>query len=234
MMHTARGHTLVELLIAMGLAALISVGVASLYVSQNAIARSETQRDRAQLDAHYAYDIITHLLRQAATSSVVISYPGSAKFNADNEPQAPADDALVVDFLLPAGYPVWPNDQAVGADNFPNNAVRLHWQNTGDFAHQIQIGTAATRDALADAALRPLTGGDQLTQTRIINFDVWPLSNVSGQRQANASDLAIGGYVVRVTARTAGADASFQRTADNTTLAHYRTYTLSGGVAPRN
>ncbi|MDH4273969.1 MAG: prepilin-type N-terminal cleavage/methylation domain-containing protein [Gammaproteobacteria bacterium] len=227
-MNTRRnnGHTLVELLVAMGLAAVISVGVASLYVSQNALARNESQRDQTQTDAHFAFDIVSRLLRQARQDSIQVTYPASAKLNADNEPGTAETDGIVVDFLLPEGYPVWPNDKG----EFSTPAVRLSWTTSGQTAYQLRIGTATKREDLANSAMQTLAGG----LSPVINLDVWPLNNITGKPQNSVTDIASGGYLVRVTARTAGIDASFTRTDDKSELAHVRTYTVSGSVAPRN
>lgn len=137
--HRNSGLTLVELMISVTVASLISIGVVSLYASQSSVFVNESHSTQARTDGRDVYIVISRLLRQAESSSIVVSSDAAS---------------TTIDLTLPSGYPVWPNTTFP----FTNNAVRLAWTNTGDNAYQIRIATGSSIANLGAAQLTTLVG----------------------------------------------------------------------------
>lgn len=223
-----RGHTLIELMVALTLSSLLMVGLVSLFAAQAGVVRHETERDQAAHEAQTALEILSRLLRQAEADSIAIRYEGAASApNAANALEQ-ASDAIRVDFTVPANYAVWPADGS-------NNAIRIRWNNSdAASAYAIRITNSASKGTLDDNGLQRLAGGNQGLSPRVINLDFWPLRSPS-VLQANATDAPLAGYLLRVTVRAANQDPSYTNPLDGDgPLQHYRTYTASGIVAPRN
>lgn len=230
-MQNAHGYSLVELMISIALATLMSLGVVNIFINQTGTINTETQRDITLLGANQTFDTISRLLRQADKNSIRINYPANTELNTSNKPEI-ENDATVIDFLLPKGFNVWPNNKPP----YINNAIRLSWNNfaNDDDAYTIQIAKAENLDALSGKPLQTLAGDSSGEQARIVNFDIWPMRN---QRtpQALFSAPANAGYLLSVTTRTAQADMSFINPVDpDGPLKHYRTNTASGIIFPRN
>ncbi len=225
-MRTQTGHTLIELMISITLSSLILVGAISLFVAQAGVIRSETQRDQAAQEAQNAFDVISRLLRQAQAGSISITYTGTpSQYNAQGTPEQ-ADDGINIKFTVPSGYAVW-QDQT-GA----KNAVRITWTNgtDSDAPNAIRIAGAATTGALDGETLQTLAGGNEGSLPRVVNLDLWPLLDAETPQDLT-TDPPLGGYLLTLTMRTASADPTFTNPLDSS---HYRTYTASGVVAPRN
>lgn len=227
-----QGFNLIELMVATVIATFMSFTVLSIYVNQTTHLTHETQRDSAIQEANRTFDLISRLLRQAQKASIDISYPTATTVNNETTPEI-SDDAISIDFSLPSGFNIWPNDKAP----YQNNDVRLKWDNSdnGDNPYVIQIANATNTGSISDQHLRDL-GGDNLgDQARIINLDIWPLAD-QRNLQDSVTQSANNGYLLRITARAANSDLSYTNPnfADDNPLKHFRTYTVSGIISPRN
>jgi len=224
------GFTLIELMIASTLATLMSLGVLSIYVNQSGNISAEEQRSATAQEAHRAFDLVSRMLRQAEQNSIVINYNTGKSVNENNEPEI-SNDAITIDFTLPANLDVWPNTHANGAPDRP--AVRLRWHNgTGENPYKIQLANTTSLDNLASATLTDIAGSDVGSLARIVNLDFWPLLDPRTLQNAS-TDAPIHGYMLRVTARAAQPDITYN---DGSTgqYKNYRTYTTTGVIAPRN
>jgi len=227
-----KGFSLIELMIAMVIAAIMSLAVLSIFVNQTTHLVHETQRDSAVQEANRTFDLISRLLRQAQKDSIDISYPGSTKVNDENIPEI-TNDAISIDFTLPTGFNIWPNDQAP----YENNNVRLKWdnKNNSENPYVIQIANASNAGGISNFDLKDLAGDNSGDQARIINLDIWPLAD-QRNLQNSVSQAANNGYLLRVTARTAQKDSSYvnPNVSADSPQKHFRTYTVSGVISPRN
>jgi len=225
-----KGFSLIELMIAMTIAAFMSLAVISIFVNQTTHLSHETQRDSAVQEANRTFDMISRLLRQSYKNSINITYPAGKTPNNESTPEI-SNDEINIDFSIPDGFNVWPNDKAP----YENNNVRLKWNNNSDNSYVIQIASANNFDAISDSDLKILAGDNTGDQARIVNLDIWPLAD---QRtlQNTANQTANSGYLLRVTARTAQKDIAYINpdVAEDNPQKHYRTYTVSGVVSPRN
>lgn len=226
-----KGFSLVELMVAITLATLMSLGVLGIFVNQTGNITHESQRDIATLEANRSFDVLSRLLRQAYKADININYPTGTSLNQENTPEI-SNDAVVVDFLLPANFSIWPNDKPP----YNNNAIRISWNNnsSSESGYKIQMAKANSLDALSSAPLQDIAGANSDSLARIINLDVWPMQNPR-TTQASASADGEYGYLLRVTTRTANPDMSFENPDDpDGPLQRYRTHTVSGIIFPRN
>ncbi len=201
----ARGHTLVELMIALTLAGLVSVGVFALFAQQSGLLRQEARLQQGRQEGAYLFDLIATLLRQARADSVRIHIQPGTPPTAE-QPEG-SDDAITIDLVLPAGVPIWPNTDG------QRPAVRLQWRREDG---RLWLATAAEPGALDRAPLRPFRG--QAPTTPLLDLDLWPL-DARLRPQPSADAPAPGGY--RLALLLPGADAA-------------RWHVHSGLVAPRN
>lgn len=228
----SKGFSLIELMVAMTIAVLMSLAVLSIFVNQTTQLTHETQRDNAIQEANRTFNVISRLLRQAYKNSIDITYPTGVTANNETTPEI-ANDAIDIKFALPSGFNVWPNDKAP----YENNSVRIKWNNKSneDNPYVIQIANASNAGAISDFDLQPLGGDNTGDQARIVNLDIWPLAD-QRNLQNSASLAANGGYLLRVTARTAQKDISYVNpdVPEDNPQKHFRTYTVSGVISPRN
>jgi len=229
---STKGFSLIELMIAMVIAAIMSLAVLSIFANQTTHLTHETQRDNAVQEANRTFDVISRLLRQAHKESINISYPNATTVNDENTPEI-NNDAISIDFSLPPGFNIWPNDQAP----YENNNVRLKWNNSSNSENPyvIQIANAANAGGISNFDLKDIAGDNTGDQARIVNLDIWPLAD-QRNLQNSVSQSANNGYLLRVTARTAQKDISYTHpnVSDDSAQKHFRTYTVSGIISPRN
>ncbi len=152
-----RGFTLIELMISVTLASLLSIAVVTAYSNQAATFVSQGRRNQATEDGRDAFMVLSGLLRQAITSSLTINQTANR---------------TTIDFQIPAGFPIWPNTTAP----YDRNAVRILWENTGATADQIRIATATSPGGLAAAPLVTLVGSTAGSNTRITELSLTPLA----------------------------------------------------------
>jgi len=226
-----KGFTLIELMIATTLASLMSIGVLSVYVNQSGNISSESQRDATKREAHRAFNTISRLLRQAQRDSIQIAYNGANQGAVSTQPDI-VGTSLQIDFTLPENTDIWPN---VNSSVIDNNAVRLSWAaGNGTSPFQIQIANTTSMGGLAAAPLETMAGSNNNSMPHIINVVFWPL-NTQRTIQAAVTDNANSGYLLQITARTGAPDLTYINPKYSTgTFKNYRTYTVSGVVAPRN
>lgn len=230
-MKSIKGYSLVELMIATTLATIMSLGVLGIFINQTGSINTETQRDITAQEANYAFDQISRLLRQSIKSSININYPTGESLNPANAPELPSD-AIIIDFLLPSGYNIWPNTK----EPFINNAIRIKWNNntSSPDANQIQIALSDSISNLGSAPLNTLVGSNAGDHSRIINLDIWPMLDA---RNTHASSNATGnaGYLLKITTRSANKDLNYINSEDpDGPLKQFRTHTVSGIIFPRN
>ena len=237
--HTKRaaGFTLIEMMVTLAVGSMIAIGVLAAFTGQADAIRQETARDSTTKEIDTAFNTVADLLRHAQASSVVLSYGASGQRNpvdAILKRVTPyvADDALTVDFMLPADLSIWPNDVAP----FANRAVRLTWTNQIGSAERdtLLIGTATTIAGLAGTTMMRLSGSAVEGSPHIINFDLWPLTD-KFVPATTATALAATGYLLQLDARAGQIDASYDnKIAGMETLKRYRIASASGAVTPRN
>lgn len=148
-----QGFTLIEMMISIVVASLLSIAVVNTFTSQSSMFTTQSQRNRMANDGRDAYEVISRLLRQAEASSIATSISAGS---------------TTIDFTIPAGFPVWPNTTAP----YDNNAVRLQWSSSGNHANRVRIGTASSIAALSSAELATLAGDTSGSNTQIIDLEL--------------------------------------------------------------
>lgn len=227
------GLTLIEMMIALVISMLLTVAAMAMYVSQSRVVVHQARKEQASQTDTLAYEALSRLLRHAETGSISITYGGTgtaAAPNASGTPEIPGD-SISIDFTLPSGYAIWPNETSP----FTNNAVRIAWSNSGANAYQIRIANAASVAALGSAASSTVAGSNVGANARVINLDYWPLQGDGRTLQPSASSSAAGGYRLTLTTRAGTPDPGYINPYDaNGPLKNYRTASIMGVVVPRN
>ncbi len=216
------GVGMVEILIGITISSLLTIAVVTVYLSQNVMFNQQSSRNQAASNAWDVYALVTGLVRHSQVDSFDINY-GSGGRNPDGpeniELLGPSDevvnDEITVTFSLPVGMKVWPNDVAP----FDKNVVRLTWKSFGDDRYKIQV---ELNDGSGFGAPILIAGGTDGSNTRIINFDMWPLDS-TGALQANLTDSPDGGFRVLISTRASMAVGESDPV-----------FTVSGSVLPKN
>lgn len=230
---TQAGLTLIEMMIALVIGMLVTLASIYVYLGQSRVVVHQARKEQANQAGSIAFEVLSRLLRHAEVGATVIAYPGSGAAAQPNTAAVPelAGDGVTVDFVLPSGYDIWPNDTAPYTDT----AIRIGWSNSGADAYRIRIAKAASVAALGAATLTPVAGANSGPDARIVNLDFWPLQSDGRTLQASASDAASGGYRLTLTTRAGLADPGYVNPNDaNGPLKHYRTTSIVGVVASRN
>lgn len=228
------GISLIELMIVIVLSSFVTLTTSAMFTQHMSVIRTDSDKDVLREETINAFMLANYLLRHAEAGSVNVQYLGAVnKTNSADELEI-ANKKVQIDFSLPAGFPVWPNDTAP----FSENHVRLRWSNTeSDLkSYAITIATAASSAGLSSAVAAVLAGGNTKNSTRIVNLDVWPLSMDGKTLQPNKSDPAAGGYLIGITGRTSSIANGYTHplAATNPAFKNYRTYTTAGTAMPRN
>lgn len=222
MSRAMRGYSLIEMMISVTLASLLFAAAASVFFQQSHHIERETVREIAVHECHSTFDKLGRLLRQAQLDTIDIQY-GSGKSN--TEPES-ANDSIQITFALPESYSIWPNDVAP----FDRNWVRVAWTNgASPNPYGITIANAVSESALSNAPTISFAGNtNDESNARISNFDL--------DRQEVTDKIHSAGYVLRVSARSDRADATYTNPdlPKESPLRHFRTCTTSGVVSPRN
>lgn len=238
-MRKQRGYTLIELMVALTIAMLISIATMYLYSGQIHTFYFAARKQQTTDEIQAAFEAVTNLLRQAemcltctpAQQISIVYPPGIANPNGPRTPYL-ANDDINLDFTVPAGYPIWPNDTAP----YASNAMHLTWsQANGTLLLSSGVNAAAAKTAPGVV----IAGSTGKLNTRIVNFDVWPLTaaagNIPSAPGAIAGDKPTAGYHVVMTARIGTRDMSYINQLDpNGTLRNYRTVTYEADILPRN
>ncbi len=232
------GHTLIEMMVALTIAMTVSIATMLLYSGQVHTFYHTARKQQTTEEIQAAFEAVTNLLRQAEmcltcnpAQQVSITYPpGIANPNGAKTPYT-ANDSIDLDFTVPIGYAIWPNATAP----YANNALHLSWsQANGTLLLSNGANTAAAQAAPAIV----IAGSTGNMNTRIVNFDVWPLT--VGATNAPASGTSSGakpiaGYHVVMTARVGAIDTSYTNQLDpNGPMRNYRTITYEADILPRN
>lgn len=227
---------MIELMISVTIALLLSIGAVSLYAGQVRTFSQVARKEHTTQEAISAFEMIAGLVREAEMcltctpqQTMGLIYPvGVANPNAAVQL---ASDSIQIDFTVPSGYAIWPNN----TDPYTNNAIRIEWSGATNVV-QMSNGTS-----VADAAgLRvpiPIAGASGNLNTKIVNLDLWPMVVTAGvvTPAANATDKATAGYRLTMTARVGTADATYTNPLDpNGPLKNYRTVTYERIILPRN
>lgn len=226
------GYTLIELMVSLLLAMLISIAAMYLFGGQMHSFYQHARKQQTSGEVQSAFEAITTLLRQAEmclscnpAQQIAITYPaGLANPNQATTPYL-AGDAIDLDFTVPAGYAIWPNNNAP----YANNTIHLSWSQANG---TVKLGNGPDA-ATATAAAIDIAGSNGNLNTRIVNLDVWPLT--TGGTGASAADKPNAGYHVVMTARTGNKDMSYTNPLDpQGPMQHYRTITYEADILPRN
>ncbi len=151
----SHGFTLIELMISITLASLLSLAVIAAYSNQAATFVNQGRSNQATEDGRDAFTVLSGLIRQAITSTLTINQSATQ---------------TIIDFQIPPGFPVWPNTTAP----YDRNAIRILWSNTGAAANQIRIASATSLGALPAAPLVTLVGSTAGANTRITHLPLTP------------------------------------------------------------
>ncbi|BBI98911.1 hypothetical protein FGKAn22_06040 [Ferrigenium kumadai] len=232
------GYTLIEMMVALTIAMFISITTLYLYSGQVRTFFHTARKQQTTEEIQAAFEAVTDLLRQAEmcltcnpAQQISITYPaGIANPNGTQTPYL-ANDSIDLDFTVPAGYAIWPNNTAP----YSENAMHLTWSQANG-ALLLSSGTDAA--AAQGASAVAIAGSTGRLNTRIVNFDVWPLtvgaSNVPATGTA-ASDKPTAGYHVVMTARVGSPDGTYTNKLDpNGAMRNYRTVTYEADILPRN
>ena len=232
------GFSLVELMVAVLISMILTVGVITLYIGQVRAFTQTARKAQTTQEAQAAFDLITGLVRQAQLcltcaiqQSLTSTYAIGGNPNASGTLQLTGDDVRI-DFTVPAGYSIYPNN--TGA--FANNAIRIQWS-LATSTVQISAG-GSVADALGARTPITIAGATGNSNTQIVNLDIWPmvvstLGVVS--RGATATTKPTVGYQITMTARVGTADTNYTNPSDPSgPLKNYRTITYERIVIPRN
>jgi hypothetical protein len=227
------------MMVSLTIAMVISISTMYLYSGQIHTFYYTARKQQTTEEIQAAFEAVTNLVRQAEmcltcnpAQQISITYP--AGVTNPNGPQTPylANDEISLDFTVPSGYAIWPNDKA---PPYAKNAMHLTWsQATGALLLSSGLTTAAAQTASSVA----IAGSSGRLNTRIVNFDVWPLVANAGNLPtpgASASDKPTAGYHVVITARIGASDISYINQLDpNGAMRNYRTITYEADILPRN
>ena len=149
------GFTLVELMVSLAVGSLIALAAVSAFTAQSAVIIEETLRMNTEEQGREVHAVLTRLLLQAHRSSL---------------PQNTVNDEI--NFTVPAGVAIWPNDQEAP---FDKNAIRISFDSS---AHTISIGNGVpTGTDLSQIVMNNLTvlSGDSTgVNPRIIAMTLTP------------------------------------------------------------
>lgn len=217
-----QGVGMIEILVGIVISSLLTIAVITVYMSQNVMFKQQSSRNFAAADTWDVYSLVAGIMRHAQINGFDIDY-GVGELNSDDpfeielldDDFAVQNDEITINFSVPTGMSIWPNDVAP----FDRNIMRMTWRNNGTDSFRIEIATD-NGAGFSDPVI--LAGGNEGGNTRIINFDVWPMS-AQGQRQPNVDSPPIGGYQVVISTRAAMQNGNSDPV-----------FTVSGIVLPRN
>ncbi|HEX5337542.1 MAG TPA: type II secretion system protein [Gallionella sp.] len=237
-MRKPNGYSLVEMMVALTIAMALSISTMFLYSGQVHAFYHTARKQQTTEEIQAAFEAVTDLLRQAEmcltctpTQQITISYPaGVANPNGATTPYL-ANDSIALDFTVPGGYAIWPNDTAP----YTNNAMHLSWSQADG---KLLLSNGADATAAQAASAVAIAGSTGRMNTRIVNFDVWPMaigaSSVPAMGAA-AGDKPTAGYHVVITARVGTPDPTYTNPLDpNGAMRNYRTVTYETDILPRN
>lgn len=237
-MRNQKGFSLIEMMVSLTVAMMLSIATIYVYSGQVSTFYHTARKQQTNDELQAAFEAVTELLRQAEmcltcnpAQTIVINYPAGVVN--PNGPLVPylANDTISVDFTVPKGYAIWPNDVAPYADS----AMHLAWsQATG----VLQLSKGVDAASAQVAAAIDIAGSNGRLNTRIVNFDIWPLKIGAGFNAiagASVADKPNAGYHVVMTARVGSQDPAYTNALDpKGAMRHYRTITYEADILPRN
>lgn len=225
------GLTITELLVGMLMTSILALAGLELMTANAKITMQETGHSAALSDAQQLFRVLSEFLKQAEicasctpTKALDITYGSATNPNPANA-LTQVGDSIQIDFVLPDGYKIWPNDTAP----YNQPVVRVAWANANG---ELTIAHAADTATLGAATAEKLIRVTQRS-SRIINVDLWPLTS-TGAHQGTANASPDGGYELCVAAKSPIQDPSFNNPDDSGDLYHYRTAKVCGVIFPRN
>lgn len=243
MRNDQKGLSLTELMIAVTIAMIMSIGVFYIYAGQVRTFFHVARKEHTTQETQSAFEVVASLIRQAqmclvvgpscpTLQTIVITYPAALPNpNAAGSVQL-ANDSVQINFTVPSGYANWPND----VSPFTNNAIRVKWDAN---SNQVTISAGASV-ADADILRTPVTiaGASGNQNTKIINLDLWPMVvDAVGTITPGATITvkATAGYRLTMSARVGTSDSTYTNLLDPTgPLKNYRTVTYERIILPRN
>jgi len=204
------GVSLIEMMIAVTIAMVMSIGVLLIYAGQVRTFSQTARKAQTTQEAQSAFEVIAGLVRQAqmcltCTTQLTmgLTYPlGVANPNATGTLQL-AGDSVQIDFTVPTGYYIWPNI----TDPYTNNAIRIEWSLATKVV-QVSAGASVADTAGARTPIA-IAGASGNLNTKIINLDVWPMVVNAGVVTAGAlaTTKPTAGYRITMTAQVGTVDA---------------------------
>ncbi len=153
--HRLEGFTLVEVMVSITIASILSLALISAYSTQAGTYMRQGHNSQATDDGREIYMVLNHLLRQSINSSIAIAQTAST---------------TRIDLQIPQGFPIWPNT----TPPYNLNAIRISWSNTGTNANQIMISSATGIGALGAAPMVALAGSNAGSNTRVTGLTMAP------------------------------------------------------------
>jgi len=233
------GFSLIEIMIAVTIAMIMSIGTLYIYAGQVRTFSQTARKAQTTQEAQSAFEVIAGLMRQAemcltcTTQQVMgLTYPGGVVNPNAAGTLLLAGDSVQIDFTVPSGYYIWPNI----TDPYTNNAIRIEWSAATNVV-QVSAG-ASVADAAGARTPIAIAGASGNLNTKIVNLDVWPMV-VDAAGVVTAGALATtkptAGYHLTMTARVGTVDTTYTNPLDpNGTLKNYRTVTYDRYILPRN
>lgn len=190
------GFSLIEMMIAVTVAMIMSIGVLLVYAGQVRTFSQTARKAQTTQEAQSAFEVIAGLVRQAEMCLTCITQQTMGITN-------PAASSVQIDFTVPSGYYIWPNT----ASPYTNNAMRIEWSNASS-AVQVSAG-ASVADAAGARAPIVLVGASGNMNTKIADLAVWPMVvDAAGVVAAGASATTkpTAGYRITMTAKVGTVD----------------------------
>jgi len=233
------GVSLVEMMVAVTISMIMSIGVVLIYAGQVRTFSQTARKAQTTQEAQSSFEVIAGLVRQAemcltctTQQTIGLTYPGGvANPNVAGTLQL-AGDSVQMDFTVPSGYYIWPNITSP----YTNNAIRIEWSLATNVV-KVSAG-ASVADAAGARTPIAIAGASGNMNTKIINLDAWPMVvDAAGAVTvgALATTKPTAGYRITLTARVGISDPAYTNTLDPAgLLKNYRTVTYERIILPRN
>lgn len=169
MKYKAAGYSLVELLIALAVASILSIAIVTAYTGQSAVMLKHNLSTLASEDARDTFDLIAMMLRQSS-SRIDIDWQGSPITNKNGVVTSFQTEAITIHFELPDREPIWPNTVANDEGLYENRYISIEWDDGGKSIYikmtNDESYSGGTTFVLAES------GSD--TSTVFTNLALWP------------------------------------------------------------
>jgi len=154
------GFSLIELMVSLTVASLLSIAVVSAFSAQSTIYIKQAKRMQSNDDGRQSFELLSRLIRHANIGSFTIVTTDDVTLG----------KKIVANFRIPTGFPIWPNIDPNG--NYDDNFVHLAWDEKGDYASQLRIANLDTNRAVLASDFNVLAGLNTGANTRISNFNL--------------------------------------------------------------